>query len=120
MRTPRVPHITLYGPFRLAPEAHFDRSLLYNKLDPLFSENGRFHYLIDGFEFKRKDKGREYVFALRIKPSHSIEALRQGPVEELSTIGEPKHPRDETPAKEFWPHITISNGLSKWKVEEDR
>lgn len=116
MKTPRVPHLTLYGPFRLDREVYRDRTDLYDSVKTIAEKHRPLHYSVDGLELKKKSDGR-YVFAFNIDTSESLRRLRDDLVEGLGEFSTPKNEWDETPG-DAWFHITIANNLPKRKAKE--
>jgi calcineurin-like phosphoesterase family protein len=106
VRTEKVPHLTLYGPFSLKSNVHSKD--LFQYLDSVLNNYSIIPFCIDGFEIKEGKRG--WVLVYKIIPSDILRQLREEIIRSLPNITTPENDWD-LDIKGYWNHITVSNHL---------
>jgi len=107
-KAPRVPHLTLFGPFDIKKgEAH----KVVNSIKSVGMKYNYLPFIVDGFESNISDEGNRFVY-LKIVPSIELCEFRESLSKELISIGVKGQEWDKLDS-DFLFHITIANRLSK-------
>ncbi|MDH7592728.1 MAG: 2'-5' RNA ligase family protein, partial [Methanomicrobiales archaeon] len=111
--SPRVAHLTLYGPFAIKPGYSF------RDIKTIVSQNARnistLPYWVDGYEHRLNPNGG--VIAFRIIPSDSFRDLFRNISRDLQEYTISKNEWDRDP-EDHWYHVTIAFHLSKQRYQQ--
>jgi len=111
--TPRVPHMSLYGSFRIK-DGFTIRDVKW-AIEKVAHHYGFLPYVIDGWNFKKGNSG--HVIAFNVLPSPELRSLTTAMVNNLLPITQPKNSWDHQPGN-TWHHITLAFKLTDEKFEK--
>lgn len=111
--SPTVPHMTLYGPFRMNPGYHLRE--LKHAIEPAVKGYDELPYRINGWDCRTGKNGG--VIAYNIEISGEMKACYHALRDSLRDLTVPKYPWDNSP-EEMWFHITFAYHLKERKFRE--
>lgn len=113
VESPQVPHMSLFGSFKLKSNYNFRD--LRHEIEKAAKKHDRMSYIVNGWDYRKSEGGG--VIAFKVEPSIEFRQLVIEMVHNLLKISQPKNAWDYNP-ESAWFHITLAFRLNEKKYDQ--